>query len=120
MADAETTDTKTADEYAEMFREAFRRLGYPNLPTKPPDMPGEERNRLAEEIFERDVKPHVKDRNEMDYVAIDLESRTWTVGQDEDVALNELRHKCPDARNVIFQRVRPRAFPRLGHRRPVR
>ena len=83
-------------------------------------MPVEERFRLAEEIFERDIKPHVKDRNEMDYVVIDVESRQWAVDKDEMIVSNALLDKSPEARNVILRRVGFRTVTRFHGFRRVR
>ena len=116
MARCEMTD----DEVAEMFKKAFGRWGDPSLPTKPPDMPKDERYRLANEIFERDIKPHVKDRDDMDYVSIDVESGQWAVGNDQIAVRNELQDKQPDAYNVISRRVGFRTVGRFGGRRLVR
>jgi hypothetical protein len=70
----------------------------------------EEFARRGEEIFERDIRPHVAGRDKYDVVAIDIETGAYEVDPNEDVAADRLTARIPDAqvwvRRVGFPYVR--------------
>ncbi|MGH2351563.1 MAG: hypothetical protein ACRDI2_17370 [Chloroflexota bacterium] len=58
----------------------------------------EEFARRGDEIYARDIRPHVEPRHEGEFVAIDIETGAYEVGADELAAMDQLRARHPDAR----------------------
>ena len=79
-----------------------------------PRRPREEAIRLGKEIYERDVLPQVEADHHGEYVAIDVDSGNWGVADNEIDALERLRGLCPDAINVLMERVGYRALRSFG------
>ena len=78
--------------------------------------PREEAARLGREVYERDILPQVEADHFGEYVAIDVDSGNWAVADDEFDALEGLRGLCPDAINVLMERVGYRALRSFGAR----
>ena len=77
-------------------------------------MPREEAVRLGKEIYQRDILPQVQADHFGEYVAIDVDSGNWAVADNENSALARLRGLCPDAINVLMERVGYRALRSFG------
>ena len=65
--------------------------------------------RLGLEIYERDIRHKVEKDHVGKIVAIDVDSGCWALGDDavisdEDVAVERLRAKQPDAVNILCER----------------
>ena len=82
--------------------------------TSPPNRPAEETARLGDEIYERDIRCQVEDDHFGEVVAIDVESGSWTIGDDEIAATDRLRAERPDAYDVWCLRVGYRALYSFG------
>lgn len=78
------------------------------MPTKKPHPP-ELMGKLGDEIYEQDIKHLVEPDHNEEIVAIDVDTRKWALGQDEDDAIDRLRNECPDAFNIQCLRVGSRA-----------
>ncbi len=76
--------------------------------------PKEETARLGDEIYRRDVKAQVESGHDGDYVAIDVESGIWAIGESELAASDLLLGQCPDAIDVWLLRVGYRAVASIG------
>ena len=85
-----------------------------------PTRPKEETARLGEAIYERDVRPLVKDAHDGEFLAIDVDSGSWAVAGFELDATKLLREQQPDALNVWLLRVGYRAVASLGGGAPPR
>jgi hypothetical protein len=57
----------------------------------------EEIIKRGEAIFEKDVRPHLKGRDPMDFVVIDIETGEYEVDADNLTACCRLRERVPDA-----------------------
>ena len=83
-------------------------------------LPKEETARLGREIYERDIRRQVEADHVGKIVAIDVESGSWAMGDDELAARTLLRAKRPEAVDVLFERVGYLAAHSMGgglHRR---
>lgn len=78
----------------------------------------EELARLGDEIYERDVTPHLKEEDKGKFVLIDVVSGDYEIDRSESVASKRLRTRLPDAQ-VWFRRIGFRYSRRFGHRRLV-
>ena len=76
--------------------------------------PAEEIARLGDEIYERDIRREVEADHHGEVVAIDIDSQCWAIGDTVIAARDRLRAECPDAVNVLFERVGARAIDRFG------
>ena len=76
--------------------------------------PRQEAVRLGKEIYERDIRQKVEADHFGGFVAIDVDSGDWAVGDTTSVALDCLRTKRPDAVNVLMERVGYRALRSFG------
>ena len=81
--------------------------------------PAEDTARLGDEIYERDIRREVEADHHGEVVAIDVESGSWTVGDDVIEATDRLRAQRPDAIDVWCLRVGHRALYHFGGR-PLR
>ena len=79
----------------------------------------EETARRGDEIYQRDVRPLVEADHHGEFVAIDVESGSWTIAGDLYDARQRLRAKQPDAIDVWLLRVGHRALHHFGGR-PLR
>ena len=82
--------------------------------TSPPTRPAEETARLGDEIYERDIRRQVENDHVGDVVAIDVDSGSWTIGEDEIAATDRLHAERPDAYDVWCLRVGYRALYNFG------
>ena len=80
----------------------------------PPSRPKEETARLGDEIYERDIRPKVESDHVGEVVAIDVESGSWAIGEDEIVATDRLQAQRPDAYDIWCLRVGYRALYSFG------
>ena len=76
--------------------------------------PTEEIARLGDAMYERNIRARVEDDHQGEYVAIDVDSGCWAIGDTVTVARDRLRAERPDAVNVLFERVGYRAIDRFG------
>ncbi len=67
----------------------------------------------GEAIFEKEVRPHLKGRDPMDYVVIDIETRAYEVDADNLTACLRLRERNPDAQ-IWGRRVGSRTIRHFG------
>ncbi len=86
--------------------------------TTPVRRPKEETARLGDEIYERDIRPQVEDEHDGEYVAIDVDSGIWAIGDDLLAAVNRLRATYPEAFDVWLVRVGYRATGSIGGGNP--
>jgi len=70
--------------------------------------------RLGKEIYKREILPKVKDDHFGEYVAIDVLTGEWEMAETEWDAVDRLRERCPDAVNVMTERVGYRAPTSFG------
>ena len=82
--------------------------------TSPPSRSAEETARLGDEIYERYIRPQVEADHIGDVVAIDVESGSWAIGEDEIAATDRLQVQRPDAYDVWCLRVGYRALYSFG------
>jgi hypothetical protein len=75
----------------------------------------EEFARRGDEIYKRDIYPHVKAGDEGKYVAIDIETGDYEMDADELVASDRLLARKPDAQTWLMQ-VGSRYVRRFGAR----
>lgn len=78
--------------------------------------PDEELARRGDEIYERDISPHLKEEDKGKFVLIDVVSGDYEIDRSEIAASKRLRTRRPDAQ-VWFRRVGFRYTRRFGHRR---
>jgi hypothetical protein len=69
----------------------------------------------GEAIFEKDVKPHLKGRDPLDFVVIDIETGDYEVDADNLTACLRLRERIPDAQ-IWARRVGSPYIRRFGGR----
>lgn len=55
----------------------------------------EEFARRGDAIFERDIRPHLKNKGGNDFVAIDIETGAYEIDADEMIACDRLRVRVP-------------------------
>ena len=80
----------------------------------PPRRPSEETARLGRAIYERDIGPQVEADHHGEVVAIDVDSGNWAVADGVIAARERLRTQCPEAINVLFERVGYRVLDSFG------
>lgn len=80
--------------------------------------PSDEIARLGDEIYERDISPHLKEDDKGKYVFIDVVSGDYEIDWSEIAASKRLRTRRPDAQ-IWFRRVGFRYTRRFGHRRII-
>ena len=76
--------------------------------------PRKEAIRLGKEIYQRDILPQVEADHFGEYVAIDVETGCWAVADTTRAAVERLREQCPDAVDVLCERVGYRALRSFG------
>ena len=79
-----------------------------------PRRPGHETSRLGEEIYERDFRPLVEADHVGKFVAIDVDTGSWAMGEDIIAASDLLRAQHPDAKDVWLERVGHMALASFG------
>lgn len=70
--------------------------------------------RLGREIYKREILPQVKDDHFGEYVAIDAATGEWEMAETEMDAVDRLQERCPDAVDVMTERVGFRAPVSFG------
>lgn len=78
-----------------------------------PRYPKEEFARRGDEIYERDIRPHLKPGDKGKFVAIDIETGEYEIAADEMTACDRLWERLPDPQPWLV-RVGERAAFRLG------
>ncbi|MDE2802168.1 MAG: hypothetical protein OXK21_04745 [Chloroflexota bacterium] len=81
-----------------------------------PTIPGEEIARRGDAIYERDIRPHVGPDHDGEFVAIDVDSESWALGEALLDASDRLREKRPEAVNVWLLCVGRRYVAHTGWR----
>jgi hypothetical protein len=83
--------------------------------TRPPHSryPKEEIARRGDEMYERDISPHLKKEDEGKFILIDIMSGDYEVDDDEIAASDRLRARRPQAQPWL-RRVGSRYAYRLG------
>ncbi len=81
------------------------------MPTR---RPAEETARLGDEIYERDIRPHVESSDRGRYVAIDVDGGSWVIADTIRRAGEDLRAEHPQAVDVWLLRVGYRAIASIG------
>lgn len=76
----------------------------------------EEFARRGEEIFARDIRPHVEGLPARHFVAIDIETGAFEVDENELAASDRLLARCPNAQTWL-RRVGSRFVRRFGPQR---
>lgn len=74
---------------------------------------------MGREIYEREIRHRVEKDHVGKVVAIDVDTGCWALGDDtvlpdEDVAVERLKEKQPDAINILCERVGYRALRSFG------
>ena len=75
----------------------------------------EEFARRGDQIFERDIAPHVGEEDPTKFVVIDIESGAYEIDEDELAASDRLLARKPDAQ-MWLRRVGSRYAHRFGPR----
>ena len=83
--------------------------------TTPTRRPKEETARLGEEIYERDIRPHVEPDRVGEFAAIDVDSGDYALADTTRAAADILREKRPDA-HIWMVRVGYRTAQSFGGR----
>ena len=82
--------------------------------------PREEAIRMGKEIYKETILPQIESAHHGEYVAIDVDSKKWAIAGTTRAAVEGLRAQCPDAVNILCERVGYRALYSFGggsHRR---
>ena len=77
-------------------------------------MPRDVAVRLGKEIYENSVLPLVEKGHHGEYVAIDVDTRQWAIAPTTRGAIEDLQAKCPDAINILCERVGYKALRSYG------
>ena len=85
-----------------------------------PRRPARETGRLGKEIYERDIRPRVEPDHIGKYVAIDVDSGCWALGESIEEALERIREQRPEAVDALMLRVGYEAVVGLGGGAPRR
>ena len=75
----------------------------------------EEFARRGDAIYEGEVRPHLKTDDEGKFAAIDIETGTYEVGNDELAACDKLSDRLPEAQ-IWLVRIGSRYLHRFGGR----
>lgn len=75
----------------------------------------EEFAQRGDDIYERDIRPHLKSGDEGKFVVIDIETRAYEIDVDELAASDRLLARHPDAQ-VWLRRIGSRYVRRFGPR----
>jgi hypothetical protein len=69
----------------------------------------------GDDIFEKDIRPQLKNENEDDFVAIDIETGAYEIDANEMAACDRLLARVPDSQ-VWLRKVGSRFARRFGGR----
>jgi hypothetical protein len=86
------------------------------MPSPKPRYSREEFARRGEEIFKRDIRPHMQAAKEGQFVAIDIETGAYEVDESELAASDRLMARFPNAQ-IWLRRVGSRHARRFGSSR---
>jgi hypothetical protein len=75
----------------------------------------EEFAKRGDAIFDKDIRPHLKNEDDDDFVAIDIETGAYEIDASELAACDRLRARVPDAQ-VWLRKVGSRFAHRFGGR----
>lgn len=75
--------------------------------------PREEAIRIGKEIY-KTILPQVEQEHHGEYVAIDVDTKQWAVAATTRAAVEDLRARCPNAVNILCERVGYRALYSFG------
>jgi hypothetical protein len=78
----------------------------------------EEFARRGQEIFDRHVRPNLRQDDDGQFVAIDIESAAYEIDANDYAATERLLGRQPDAQIWLMQVGQPAAY-RLGARSPI-
>ena len=81
-----------------------------------PRRPGEETTRLAEKIYERDIRRQVEDAHHGEILSIDVDTGIWAIGDSVLDATDRLRTLCPQANDIFSLRIGYDALRHFGGR----
>lgn len=56
---------------------------------------------MGEDIYQQDIRRQVEPHHNGSVVAIDVDTRQWALGADQDEAVAELRKASPQAFNIL-------------------
>ena len=79
-----------------------------------PRRPREEAIRMGKEIYKKTILPQVERDHHGEYVAIDVDTEQWAIAGTTRAAVEGLRAQCPDAVNILCERVGYKALYRFG------
>ena len=79
-----------------------------------------ETGRLGREIYKRDIRYKVEPDHIGKFVAIDVDSGRWALGDSISEARDRLDLKCTEAVDVLFERIGYRAVGSFGGGAPRR
>ena len=75
----------------------------------------EEFARRGQDVFERDVRPHMQPDDDGKFVAIDIDSGSYEIDEDDFIATERLLRRQPQARIWLARAGHPAAY-RVGGR----
>ena len=87
---------------------------------KRPRREARETGRLGREIYKRDIRHRVEPDHIGKFVAIDVDSGCWALGDSVGKARDRLDVKCPEAVDVLLERIGYRAVGSIGGGAPRR
>ncbi len=87
---------------------------------KRPRREARETGRLGREIYKREIRHKVEPDHVGRFIAIDVDSRCWALGDSISEARDNLDSKCPDAVDVLLERIGYRAAISIGGGDPGR
>ncbi len=76
--------------------------------------PREEAIRMGKEIYKETILPQVERDHHGEYVAIDVDTEQWAIAGAARAAVEGLRAQCPDAVNILCERVGYKALYSFG------
>ena len=88
----------------------------PRMPT----LSAAETGRLGREIYERDIRHRVEPEHVGEFVAIDVDSGRWALGESIDEARNRLDTVRPEAVDVLLEKIGYNAVGSIGGGAPRR
>ena len=83
-------------------------------PGGPPSRSKEETARLGDEIYESHIRHQVEADHHGEVVAIDVETGSWAIAEDEVAATDRLLYQYPDGRDIWCLRVGYRSLYSFG------
>ena len=87
---------------------------------KAPRLEASETGRLGREIYRRDIRDKVEPEHIGEFVAIDVDSGCWALGESIDEARDRLDRVCPEAVDVLLEKIGYNAVGSIGGGAPRR